>query len=59
MTKIVAVTNCPAGIAHTYMVAEKIEDEAKKRDYNERIPAGYQVCRYIGLPDFSPQKDCF
>ena len=23
--KIVAVTNCPAGIAHTYMVAEAFE----------------------------------
>lgn len=37
MTKIVAVTNCPAGIAHTYMVAEKIEDEAKKRGYEVHV----------------------
>ncbi|WP_297820447.1 fructose-specific PTS transporter subunit EIIC [uncultured Lactobacillus sp.] len=37
MTEIVAVTNCPAGIAHTYMVAEKIEDEAKKRGYEVHV----------------------
>lgn len=37
MTKIVAVTNCPAGIAHTYMVAEKIEDEAKKHNYEVHV----------------------
>ena len=27
--KIVAVTNCPAGIAHTYMIAEAFEKKAK------------------------------
>lgn len=37
MTKIVGVTNCPAGIAHTYMVAEKIEDEAKKHGYEVHV----------------------
>lgn len=37
MTKIVAVTNCPAGIAHTYMVAEKIKDEAEKRGYEVHV----------------------
>lgn len=29
--KIVAVTNCPAGIAHTYMSAEALQTEAEKR----------------------------
>ena len=28
--KIVAITNCPAGIAHTYMVAEAFEKRAKE-----------------------------
>ena len=28
--KILAVTACPTGIAHTYMAAEEIEDAAKK-----------------------------
>ena len=26
--RIVAITNCPAGIAHTYMVAEALEQLA-------------------------------
>ncbi|MCO6523939.1 MAG: hypothetical protein J6562_02810 [Candidatus Schmidhempelia sp.] len=29
--RIVAVTACPTGVAHTYMAAEAIEEEAKKR----------------------------
>lgn len=29
--KILAVTACPTGIAHTYMAAEAIEDAAKKK----------------------------
>ncbi|MBP2058480.1 fructose-specific PTS system IIC-like component [Lactobacillus colini] len=37
MTRIVAVTNCPAGIAHTYMVAEKIADESKKRGFEVHV----------------------
>ncbi|MFQ7237201.1 MAG: PTS subunit IIBC, partial [Enterococcus hulanensis] len=28
--KIVAITNCPAGIAHTYMVAEAFEKRARE-----------------------------
>lgn len=26
--RIVAITNCPAGIAHTYMVAEALEQKS-------------------------------
>lgn len=37
MMEIVAVTNCPAGIAHTYMVAEAIENEAKKKGYTVHV----------------------
>lgn len=31
--KIVAVTACPTGVAHTFMAAEAIEEEAKKRGW--------------------------
>lgn len=34
---IVAVTNCPAGIAHTYMVAEAIEEKAKSLGYEVHV----------------------
>ena len=37
MERIVAITNCPAGIAHTYMVAEALEKEAKKRGYDIHV----------------------
>ena len=30
MTKIIAVTACPSGVAHTYMAAEALESAAKK-----------------------------
>ncbi len=33
MTKIVAVTSCITGIAHTYMAAEALEQAAKKAGY--------------------------
>jgi PTS system fructose-specific IIC component len=32
MKKIVAVTSCPTGIAHTYMAAEALEEAAEKMD---------------------------
>ena len=35
--KIVGVTNCPAGIAHTYMVAESIETHAKAKGYEAHV----------------------
>lgn len=31
--KIVAVTSCPTGIAHTYMAAEALEKAAKQRGH--------------------------
>jgi PTS system fructose-specific IIC component len=37
MKKIVGVTACPAGIAHTYMAAESIEQAAKKRGYEIKM----------------------
>ena len=33
--RIVAVTACPTGVAHTFMAAEAIETEAKKRGWWE------------------------
>ncbi|MBE3518835.1 MAG: PTS fructose transporter subunit IIB [Firmicutes bacterium] len=35
--KIVGVTACPAGIAHTYMAAEALEREAKARGFQIKI----------------------
>ncbi|MBO0448748.1 PTS fructose transporter subunit IIB [Enterococcus sp. MJM12] len=35
--KIVAVTACPTGIAHTYMAQEAIEKEAAKRGYQVMV----------------------
>lgn len=31
--KIVAITACPAGVAHTYMAAKALEKEAQKRGH--------------------------
>ncbi|MCX2958331.1 MAG: fructose PTS transporter subunit IIB, partial [Serratia symbiotica] len=31
--RIVAITACPTGVAHTFMAAEAIENEAKKRGW--------------------------
>lgn len=33
--RIVAITNCPAGIAHTYMVAEALEQKAVLSPYHK------------------------
>lgn len=35
--KIVGITNCPAGIAHTYMVAEAIEEKCKELGYEVHV----------------------
>ncbi|AUW95945.1 PTS fructose transporter subunit IIB [Streptococcus pluranimalium] len=35
--KIVAVTACPTGIAHTYMAQEAIEKEAEKRGFECQV----------------------
>lgn len=35
--KVVAVTACPTGIAHTYMAQEAIEKECKKRGYEVQV----------------------
>ncbi|NLV75659.1 MAG: PTS fructose transporter subunit IIB [Tissierellia bacterium] len=35
--KILGVTSCPTGIAHTYMAAEALEKEAKARGYEVKV----------------------
>ena len=35
--KIVAVTACPTGIAHTYMAAEQLEKTARKLGHNIKV----------------------
>lgn len=35
--KIVAITACPTGVAHTYMAAEKLEVNAKKMGYDIHV----------------------
>lgn len=35
--KIVGITNCPAGIAHTYMVAEALENKGRTLNYQIKI----------------------
>ena len=35
--KIVAVTACPTGIAHTYMAQEAIEKECEKRGFEYQV----------------------
>lgn len=37
MKKIVGVTSCPAGIAHTYMAAESIERAAKEKGFEVKM----------------------
>jgi fructose-specific PTS system IIB-like component len=35
--KILAVTSCPSGVAHTYMAAEALEREAKARGIEIKV----------------------
>lgn len=37
MTKIVAVTTCPTGVAHTYMAAEAIKTAAEEKNYEIKV----------------------
>jgi len=45
MAKIVAVTACPTGIAHTFMAAEKIEQTAKELGHEVKVETRYHKCR--------------
>ncbi len=37
MKKIVGITSCPTGIAHTFMAAEALEEAGKKLGYEIKI----------------------
>ncbi len=37
MKKLVAVTSCPTGIAHTYMAAESLEEAAEEQDIEIKV----------------------
>ncbi len=34
---VVAITACPTGVAHTFMAAEALEEEGRKRGYNIKV----------------------
>lgn len=37
MTRIIAVTACPSGVAHTYMAAEALENAAKAKGWDVKV----------------------
>lgn len=51
--KIVAVTACAAGIAHTYMAAESLEKAAKKAGYKIKV----ETQGSIGAENVLTEKD--
>lgn len=53
MMKIVAITNCPTGIAHTYMAAEALENAAKKMGHSIKV----ETQGSIGIENRISQKE--
>jgi fructose-specific phosphotransferase system IIB component len=51
--KIVAVTACPTGIAHTYMAAEQLEKTAKKLGHAIKV----ETQGAMGIENELSQKD--
>ncbi|MGE5359599.1 MAG: PTS fructose transporter subunit IIB [Bacteroidales bacterium] len=51
--KIVAVTACPTGIAHTYMAAEQLEKTAKKLGHDIKV----ETQGAMGIENELSQKD--
>ncbi len=37
MARIIAVTACPSGVAHTYMAAEALESAAKAKGWEVKV----------------------
>ena len=37
MARIIAVTACPSGVAHTYMAAEALESAAKSKGWEVKV----------------------
>jgi fructose PTS system EIIBC or EIIC component len=53
MKKILAVTACPTGVAHTYMAAESLAKAAKEKD----IPIKVETRGAVGVEnEFTPQE---
>ncbi len=50
--KIVAITACPTGVAHTYMAAEKLEINAKKLGYDIHV----EKQGALGIEDRIPEE---
>ncbi|MEG0360213.1 MAG: PTS fructose transporter subunit IIB [Longicatena sp.] len=53
--KIIAVTACPAGVAHTYMAAKSLEKEALKRGHEIKI----EKQGTLGIDDELTEKDIY
>ncbi len=51
--KIVAVTSCPTGIAHTYMAAEQLEKAGKKQGVSVKV----ETAGSIGVENALSKKD--
>lgn len=51
--KILGITSCPTGIAHTYMAAEALEREAKARGYEVKV----ETQGSIGIENEITEKD--
>lgn len=50
--KIVAITACPTGVAHTYMAAEKLEQSAQKMGYDIHV----EKQGALGIEDRIPEQ---
>ncbi len=51
--KLVAVTACPTGIAHTYMAAEQLEKTAKKLGHTIKV----ETQGYMGIENELSQEE--
>jgi fructose-specific phosphotransferase system IIB component len=51
--KIIAVTACPTGVAHTYLAAESLEKSAKKRGVEIKV----ETQGSIGIENELTEKD--
>lgn len=51
--KMLAVTSCPSGVAHTYMAAEALENAAKEKGWEVKIETqgSYGIENKIELED--------
>ena len=57
--KILAVTSCPTGIAHTYMAAEGIEKAANARGYAVKVETrGSGGAKNVLTPEEIAEADC-